>query len=96
MPNFELFEDGTEVTNLVILEPIKIADAMYATHYLVRYGCCGKHGTLSHRRIRERLADGSTLCKECNRKSLHRKQVPRSMKPGFHGWAPPPSAVRKR
>ena len=107
MPHFDLFKPDTEITNLIILEAIKVTNAMYTTRYAVRYLCCGEEGTLSHRRIRERLSDDSTLCLNCNRKSSNRRHISEGMRkraerqsaplePGFHGWAPPSSATRGR
>ena len=107
MPHFELFEPDTEITNLIILEAIKVTEAMYTTRYAVRYLCCGEGGTLSHRRIRERVSDDSTLCLDCNRKTSNRRRIREGMRkraerqaapplePGFHGWAPPPSVVKR-
>lgn len=105
MSNFQLFEKNTEICNLVILDLAVVTKAMYTTRYVVRYNCCGKLGTLSHRRIRERVSDQSTLCLDCNRKTSNRRriregmrkraerQTAHSLEPGFHGWAPPPSAT---
>lgn len=107
MPHFDLFEPDSEVTNLVVLEVIEVTEAMYTTRYAVHYLCCGNDGTLSHRRIRERISDGSTMCKDCNRKTSNRRRIREGMRkraerqtlpplePGFHGWTPPPSAVRR-
>ena len=105
MPHFELFKPNTEIANLVILDLVVVTTSMYRTRYSVRYNCCGKLGDLSHRRIRERVSDQSTLCLDCNRKTSNRRriregmrkraerQTAHSLEPGFHGWAPPPSAT---
>lgn len=99
MPNLQLFEPGVEITNLVIVEAVMVTGVQHSTRYLVQYGCCGKQGTLSHSRIKERISDNSTRCKACNRKTSGRRQtrqiVP-PLEPGFHGWDPPPSAIKRR
>ena len=106
--SFELFENDKTITNLVIIEPVIVTAAMYTTRYAVGYLCCGRHGTLSHRRIRERIAANTAMCKECARAAPRRQTVflsyrkriaegiLQSMKPGFHGWNPPPSAVQRK
>ena len=108
---FRVYEVDEEVTKLVIKEVKAATTAKRTTLYEVLCLYCNNTSILSHRRIRDRISDEATGCAQCRTtkqrsdiaKAAHNKKLAdaiqekkRSLRPGYHGWEPPPSCKTKR
>ena len=65
---FTLYIPGeTRIAGLRILAQANVADSKTYTYYQIRYDCCDKLDTLSHRDIELRHKAGATKCARCAR-----------------------------
>lgn len=94
--NWKHFDVGQMVAGMEIVKLLQEHAFQRCTYYEIRYQCCGETEEVSHQTINRRIRKATELCSDC-RYRLRRPATKRKGRPfgsWYHGWEPPPSALR--